>query len=174
MIARIGRWLFDCRPYAVLCFVLGGFIVAVSLDYFAPQATPYWILATCVYLPALIWPGVIVEGIETRCGIREGRKSTLIWTLIGCSVFVALASPPPVENAPDAFRFTSARGILVWMPLLLSACVSLIATRVLTGAENARQSVTTGPVGTFVQFIFLPVCVCFLHSRAQRLAHSSP
>ena len=174
MIARIGRWLFDCHPYAVLCFVLGGFIAAVSLDYFAPQATPYWILATCEYLPALIWPGVIVEGIETRCDIRERRRSRLIWTLIGCSVFIALVSPPPLENASDSFRFTSARGILVWMPLLLSACVSLIATRVLTGAEKANQTVTTGPIGTFVQFVLLPVCVYFLHRRAQRLARAGP
>lgn len=175
MIARIGRWLFDCHPYAVLCFVLGGFIAAVSLDYFAPQATPYWILATCEYLPALIWPGVIVEGIETRCGIREGRKSRLIWTLIGCSVLIALASNPPMENTSDGLQFTSVRGIVYWwIPLLLSACVSLIATRVLTGAEKARQFVTTGPVGTFVQFVLLPVCVYFLHSRAQRLARSSP
>lgn len=174
MIARIGRRLFDCHPYAALCFVLGGFIAALSLDYFAPQATPYWILATCLYLPALIWPGVIVEGIETRCGIREGRRSRLIWTLIGCSVFIALVFPPPLENASDTFRFTSVRGIVGWLPLLLSACVSLIATRVLIGAEKSRQSVTTGAIGTFLQFVLLPVCVYYLHSRAQRLARSDP
>lgn len=174
MIVANGRWLFDCHPYAALCFVMGGSIAPVALDHFAPQATPYRVLATGLYLPAMIWPGVIVEGIETRCDIRERRKSSLIWSLIGCSVFIALMSSPTTDNASDAFRFTSVRGIVGWLPLLLSACVVLIATRVLTGAEKARHTVTTGPIGTFVQFVFLPVCVYFLHSRAQRLARSNP
>ena len=175
MIARICRWLFDCHPFAALCLVLGGSIAAVSVDEFAPQATLYSVLATCLYLPAMTWPGVIVEGIETRCNINELRKSRLIWTLIGCSILLALVPLQPLENIWDEFRFTSAQGILGWwIPLSVSACVYLLATRVLVGAERARQTVTTGSIGTFLQFVFLPFCVYFLQRRARRLVRTNP
>ena len=175
MIARICRWLFDCRPFAALCLVLGGSLAGASVDEFAPDATLYALLATCLYLPAMTWPGVIVEGIETRSDVRERQKSRLIWTLIGCSILFALVPLQPLENPWDSFRFTTARGIFGWWtPLLLSACISFLATRVLVGAEKARLSAPTGAIGTFLQFVFIMFCVYFLQRRAQRLVRANP
>ena len=175
MIARICRWLFDCRPFAALCFVLGGSLAAASVDEFAPDATLYSLLATCLYLPAMTWTGVIVEGIETRSDVRQRGKSRLIWTLIGCSILFDLVPLQPLENTWDAFRFTTAQGIFGWwIPLLLSACICFLATRVLVGAEKARQSVSTGAIGTFLQFVFIIFFVYFLQRRAQRLVRVNP
>lgn len=175
MIVRICRWLLDVHPWTALCFVLGGFIAAASVDQFAPDAALYWVLGTCLNLPTRIWPGVIVDGIETRSDTRECRNSILIWTLIGFSIPVALMPLPPPENIADAFRITTVPGIVGWwLPLLLDMCVCWIATGVLTGAEREQQTVSTGPTGTFLQFVFVPLCVYFLQRRAQRLVRPDP
>ena len=123
----------------------------------------------------MIWPGVIVYGIETRSDTRKRRNSILIWTLIGCSIPIALMPLLPPENIADAFGFTTVPGIVGWwLPLLLDVCVCWIATSVLTGAEREQQIVSTGPVGTFLQFVLLPLCVYFLQRRSQRLVRSGP
>ena len=173
VIDRILRSLFKCRPAAALALLLGSLIASVSMLVLAPQAPLYAALSVILFLPNWVWPGVLLEGIRVHHGTEMRPRSGTVWACIACVILIDAVFFPLLGGWADEFRIAfDFANVAGFTATAIDLWVFWTVAKVLVQAEDGREAPATRVIGTFVQFLFLPLCVYVLQRRAQRLVRS--
>ena len=170
-IRELPRRLFRCHPAAALALVLGSFIASVSMLVIAPEVPLYASLSAILFLPNWVWPGVLLEGIRAHHGTDLRRRCNTVWACIACEILIDGVLLTILAELADSLRFAATLEAVTWCTAsAIALWVSWTVAKTLVEAEDRWYTPSTRVIGTFVQFLFLPLCVFVLQRRAQGLA----
>lgn len=170
-VRQIPLQLFRCHPGAALALLLGSFIASVSILVIDAQAPLYATLSAILFLPNWVWPGVLLEGIRAHHGTDLRRRCNTVWACIACEILIDAVLLTILAEFADSLRFAAILETVGWCTVsAIALWVSWTVAKSLVEAEDRWYTPSTRVIGTFVQFLFLPLCVFVLQRRAQGLA----